>query len=305
MISKNTVFLERLREVIPESEIRIDEPLSVHTTFKVGGMADIFIKCANAAETSALIKLLNITGHEYYILGKGSNILVGDKGYRGIIISLDNLNEVECDGQNIVAGAGVSLAKIASVAMNNSLTGLEFASGIPGSLGGALVMNAGAYGGEMKDVVVSVDVITPTGDIFTLSNEEMKFAYRDSVLKHEKLLCIGAKLKLTTGKQEDIKNKMNELALARRTKQPLEYPSAGSTFKRPEGYFAGKLIMDAGLSGYTIGGAQVSAKHCGFVINIGNATAADIKDVIDEVAQKVYDRFGVRLEPEVCMLGDF
>ena len=300
-----TEFLKRLDDIIPLSEKLIDEPLCNHTTFKVGGNADVFIKCANIEEVAALIKVLNLTGRDYYVVGKGSNLLVGDKGYRGVIVSLDGLNAVEYADGIISAQAGVSLSKIASVALDNSLTGFEFASGIPGSLGGALTMNAGAYGGEMANVIVAVDVVTPQGEMFTLSNSEMNFGYRDSILKHQKLLCVGAKIKLDAGNQDEIKSKMSELALARRTKQPLEYPSAGSTFKRPDGYFAGKLIMDAGLSGYTIGGATVSPKHCGFIVNTGNASAADIKDLIDEVREKVFDRFGVKLEPEVCILGEF
>lgn len=302
---EETGFFIQLKECAGKSEIRLNESMDKHTTFRVGGEADIFINVADASDASAIIKCLSITGNEYYILGRGSNILVGDKGYRGTILCLNEMDKIEVDGETIKAGAGVSLAKLASAAKNESLTGLEFASGIPGSLGGAVFMNAGAYGGEMAQVIVSVDVMDENGNIFSMSNEELHFGYRDSILKHQKLICLGATMRLQKGDEARIADRMKELAIARKEKQPLEYPSAGSTFKRPEGYFAGKLIMDAGLSGYTIGGAQVSRKHCGFIINAGNATAADIKDLIDETREKVKERFGVTLEPEVCFLGDF
>lgn len=305
MTLNNSALFENLEKIAPLSVVKINEPLKLHTTFKVGGEADVFIEVANVDEASEIIKYLNLIGYDYYVLGKGSNILVGDKGYRGVIISLNSLRDISVDGDVISVSAGVNLSRIANVALENSLTGMEFASGIPGSLGGALTMNAGAYGGEMKDIVESVEVIAQDGSIYTLSNEEMLFGYRDSIIKHQKLLCVSAVIRLNKGDKEAISERMSELNNARKEKQPLEYPSAGSTFKRPEGYFAGKLIMDAGLSGYTIGGAQVSKKHCGFIINTGNATAEDIKDLIDEVTEKVYDRFKVLLEPEVCMLGEF
>lgn len=305
MTLNNSALFENLEKIAPLSVVKINEPLKLHTTFKVGGEADVFIEVANVDEASQIIKYLNLIGYDYYVLGKGSNILVGDKGYRGVIISLNSLKDISVDGDVISVSAGVNLSRIANVALENSLTGMEFASGIPGSLGGALTMNAGAYGGEMKDIVESVEVIAQDGSIYTLSNEEMLFRYRDSIAKHQKLLCVSAVIRLKKGDKEAISERMSELNNARKEKQPLEYPSAGSTFKRPEGYFAGKLIMDAGLSGYTIGGAQVSKKHCGFIINTGNATAEDIKDLIDEVTEKVYDRFKVLLEPEVCMLGEF
>lgn len=302
---EDTGFYKQLLEIAPNSEILLNEPMSAHTTFRVGGEADIFVNVADVYEASAIIKYLNISNNEYFILGRGSNLLVGDKGYRGTVVSFGKLNEIKIEGNLIYASAGASLAKIAAVALDNSLTGFEFAAGIPGTLGGAVTMNAGAYGGEMKQVIKSVDVITSSGEIITLSNEEMQFAYRDSILKHKSLVCTGAVIELTMGDKIAISEKMKELSEARKSKQPLEYPSAGSTFKRPEGYFAGKLIMDAGLSGYTIGGASVSSKHCGFIINSGNASAADVKDLIDEVREKVEERFGVTLEPEVCMLGEF
>lgn len=302
---EETGFYKQLLEIAPKSEIILNEPMSLHTTFKVGGEADIFVNVADALEASAIIRYLNISDNDYFVIGRGSNLLVGDKGYRGTVVSLKNLSEIRVEGNCIYAGAGASNARIASVALENSLSGFEFAAGIPGSLGGAATMNAGAYGGEMLQVLKKVDVITSTGEMITLSNDEMQFSYRDSILKHKKLVCVGAVIELFSGNRSDIQDKMNELSKARKSKQPLEYPSAGSTFKRPEGYFAGKLIMDAGLSGYTIGGASVSSKHCGFIINSSNATAADIKDLMDEVIEKVKNRFGVTLEPEVCMLGDF
>ncbi|SFK76387.1 UDP-N-acetylmuramate dehydrogenase [Lachnospiraceae bacterium KH1T2] len=299
-------FFDYIKELIPRSEILRDEPMDKHTTFRVGGPAKYFIRPADSEELEKLIKYLNLVEREYFILGNGSNLLVGDHGYDGVMIWIGKeFSDIKVDGDVIVAGAGAMLSKVASTALEHALTGLEFASGIPGSVGGAMVMNAGAYGGEMKDIVTEVNAVTPDGEFITYSNAEMAFGYRTSICRRANIVVTSAVFKLKKGDPEEIKAKMDDLKAQRLAKQPLQYPSAGSTFKRPEGYFAGKLIMDAGLSGYTIGGAKVSEKHCGFVINAGNASAADVHDVIFEVQEKVKERFGVKLEPEVCMIGEF
>lgn len=280
--------------------------MSSHTTFRVGGPAACLVKPETEEEVSKLVQYLNLIERDYYILGNGSNLLVSDKGYDGVIIQIyQNMSKIRENGDELICQGGALLSAIASKACKLGLSGMEFASGIPGTVGGAVVMNAGAYGGAMEQIVKSVKVAAKNGTVMTLSAEEMEFGYRMSVCKKEPLVCVEVTLKLNPQNPQEIKAKMDELRQKRVAKQPLEYPSAGSTFKRPEGYFAGKLIMDAGLSGYCIGGAKVSEKHCGFIINTGNATAADVKDLIDEVQEKVKERFGVTLEPEVCMLGEF
>ncbi len=302
----NEYFYNYLKEMIPSERIRLDETMSRHTTFRVGGPADYFIVPESIEELSKLVKYLNLVEREYFILGNGSNLLVGDHGYRGVVIWIaDNFAEIKVEGNKIIAGAGAMLSKVASTALEAGLTGFEFASGIPGSVGGAMVMNAGAYGGEMKDIVKRVEVVTTDGDVFEMSNAEMNFGYRTSVCRKAKLAVTKVEFELEAGDKAAIKARMDELKAQRLAKQPLEFPSAGSTFKRPEGYFAGKLIMDAGLSGYTIGGAKVSEKHCGFIVNSGNASAIDIHDLIFEVQEKVKNRFNVKLEPEVCIIGEF
>ncbi len=283
-----------------------NEPMSRHTTFRVGGAAKCLIKINNKEQLKKLVPYLQITGQKYFILGNGSNLLVGDRGYSGIVVKLDDGNgSITVEGERMKVSAGTLLGKAAMEAKENSLTGMEFASGIPGTIGGAIVMNAGAYGGEMKQIVESVEVMNREGEILVLDNDTMEFGYRTSVIKSRPFVILETVLALKKGDKEEIGAKMEELAKQRREKQPLEYASAGSTFKRPEGYFAGKLIMDAGLRGFSIGGARVSEKHCGFVINSGNATAADIREVIEEVQQCVKAKFGVALEREVIYLGDF
>ena len=275
-------------------------------TFRVGGAAKCLIKINNKEQLKKLVPYLQITGQKYFILGNGSNLLVGDRGYSGIVVKLDDGNgSITVEGERMKVSAGTLLGKAAMEAKENSLTGMEFASGIPGTIGGAIVMNAGAYGGEMKQIVESVEVMNREGEILVLDNDTMEFGYRTSVIKSRPFVILETVLALKKGDKEEIGAKMEELAKQRREKQPLEYASAGSTFKRPEGYFAGKLIMDAGLRGFSIGGARVSEKHCGFVINSGNATAADIREVIEEVQQCVKAKFGVALEREVIYLGDF
>lgn len=257
-------------------------------------------------ELAALIPYFNRIEQDYFILGNGSNLLVGDKGYRGIVLKLDGpMEQITVEGTRITAKAGALLSQVAVEARKHGLTGLEFASGIPGSIGGGVVMNAGAYGGEMKQVVESVTVLNREGETATLDNETMEFGYRSSIIRNRPFIVLEITLRLAEGSRDEIAARMEELAALRRSKQPLEYPSAGSTFKRPEGHYAGKLIMEAGLRGYHIGGAQVSDKHCGFVINRGYATAADIREVIEEVQERVKEKFHVLLEPEIIFLGDF
>ena len=302
----NSSIYDYIKEVIQQEDILFNEPMSRHTTFRVGGDAKCLIKIKDKAQLLKLVPYLQITGQDYFILGNGSNLLVGDKGYSGFIVKLDSsMGKIGIEGERMTVPAGVLLTKAAAEAREHSLSGMEFASGIPGTMGGGIVMNAGAYGGEMKQIVESVEVMNREGEILVLDNDTMEFGYRTSVIKNRPFIVLEAVLRLQQGKKEEIDAKMEELAAKRRAKQPLEYPSAGSTFKRPEGYYAGKLIMDAGLRGFGIGGARVADKHCGFVINTGKATAADVREVIEEVQQRVKDKFGVRLEREVIFLGDF
>ncbi|MBD5516780.1 MAG: UDP-N-acetylmuramate dehydrogenase [Lachnospiraceae bacterium] len=295
-----------IKTIIPRERILFHEPMNQHTTFRVGGEAECFFAIQQEEELVKLIPYLNQIEQDYFILGNGSNLLVGDKGYRGIVLKFDGpMEQIRTDGTRITAKAGAPLAKVAVAAKENGLTGLEFAAGIPGTIGGGVVMNAGAYDGEMKQVVEAVRVINREGEITTLDNDTMEFGYRTSIIKNRPYIVLEVVLRLAEGDPDQIGAKMEELAQLRRNKQPLEYASAGSTFKRPEGYYAGKLIMEAGMRGYRIGGAQVSNKHCGFIINTGRATAADIKEVIEEVQERVKERFHVSLEPEVVFLGDF
>ena len=309
-------MLNNISEFIPAERITYNEPLASHTSFNIGGPADVFVTVENEKELAKAINFAKAENIRYFLLGNGSNVLASDEGFRGIIIKLSgDFNTATVDGEIIKAGAGITLSKLAGLAMNSSLTGLEFASGIPGTLGGALFMNAGAYGGEMKQIVTKVKVLKniPTandtdcegcGAIIELTGEEMQFGYRHSILKEKNYIALSCEMKLEKGDKETIASYMRELALKRKEKQPLEYPSAGSTFKRPEGYFAGKLIEDAGLGGYTVGGAQVSEKHKGFVINKGGASAKDVKDLIDYVIKTVKEKDNVTLEPEVLFLGE-
>lgn len=307
MSEKNTCNIyDKVVDIVGEENVHTDESMSRHTTFRIGGNADYFVKPGNADEVAAVIAVCREYSIPYFILGNGSNLLVSDDGYRGMIINImDNMDSVTVDGRIITAQAGAMLVRVSVMARDNALTGLEFASGIPGTIGGAVYMNAGAYGGEMKNVVKTVRAIDEYGRIYELDSEKMDFSYRHSIVEERKLIVLEVTLELEHGSREAIDDRMKELAEARRSKQPLEYPSAGSTFKRPEGYFAGKLIMDAGLRGYSVGGAQVAEKHCGFVINKGGATASDVVELIRDVQHDVDDKFGVTLEPEVKMLGEF
>lgn len=301
MLSKTT--LDTIRGYVPEENIILDASLSDYTTFKVGGKAVCIVEIETVAQLANMSRYLNLVEYPYFILGNGSNTLALDEGYEGIILHLGKkFSGIIVEGNIITAKAGTMLTKISRVAMENGLAGLEFAAGIPGSVGGAVVMNAGAYGGEMSQVVKLVRVVSPEGEIMELTPAFLEFGYRNSVLKHKKFIAAEVVFELQEGDKEAIKATMDEYNARRREKQPLEYPSAGSTFKRPEGYFAGKLIMDSGLRGFQIGGARVADKHCGFVVNMGNATAADILDVMAEVKERVFDRFSVSLEPEIVVL---
>ena len=268
------------------------------------GQARALVEPGSAEDVKSVVEFCKSEQIPYYIVGNGSNLLVSDKGYDGVIIHLfKNMSAMRIEGNKVYVQAGALLSKVAVQAGRKGLTGMEFASGIPGTIGGALVMNAGAYGGEMKDVVRLVQVMCEDGSFREYTGAEMEFGYRTSRVLHEKSVALEAVLELTPGDPTAIQNRMEELKEARITKQPLNYASAGSTFKRPEGYFAGKLIQDAGLSGFSVGDAQVSEKHCGFVINRGEATAADVADLIRKVQEQVYEKFQVKLEPEVRMLG--
>ena len=302
----NQKFYEKLAEILPEERIRTDEPMKMHTTFRVGGPADYFLMPESPEEVQELVRLCKKEEVPFYVIGNGSNLLVSDQGYRGVILQIyRNMSQIRVEGNVLKAQAGALLSAIAARAYENSLTGFEFAAGIPGTIGGASVMNAGAYGGEMKDVLRKVTVLSGDGEIFDITKEEMELGYRTSIISKKGYITLEAEIELTPGKQEEIKAVMDDLRTRRTTKQPLEYPSAGSTFKRPEGYFAGKLIQDSGLVGYQVGGAQVSEKHCGFVINKEHATAADIDSLMKQVSAIVKDKFGVTLEPEVKKLGEF
>ena len=299
-------FEKKLLKMIDKEKILFDEPMKKHTTFRIGGPADYFIVPTEIEEIRAVVSLCEEMGMPYYVIGNGSNLLVADKGFRGVILQIYKaMNQVKIEGNVITAQAGASLAQIAKEALEHALTGFEFAAGIPGTLGGAVRMNAGAYGGEIKDILMKATVLTKEGEVVELSKEELEFGYRTSIIERTGQIVLKAEIELSPGKREEIKAVMDDLRKKRVSKQPLEFPSAGSTFKRPEGHFAGKLIQDAGLKGFRIGGAQVSEKHSGFVINTGNATASDVVELMRQVNEKVTDMFGVSLEPEVRRIGEF
>lgn len=298
-------WLDSVTEAMPELVIRTEEPMSKHTTFRIGGAAEVFA-APDARELPQLLAMAKGADVPVTVIGNGSNLLVGDRGIAGLVIEIgERMSEVRIEGTILVAGAGALLSKAAQTAAAAGLGGLEFAAGIPGSVGGAVVMNAGAYGGEMKDVLQSVKVLTEEGELLILTTEELELGYRHSCVPERKYIVVEATMELAAKPEEEIRAYMAELRAKRIEKQPLEYPSAGSTFKRPEGYFAGKLIMDAGLRGYTVGGAQVSEKHCGFVINKGGATAADVRQLMQDVHDRVKEQFNVELEPEVKLIGSF
>lgn len=342
-----TELTDALRAFLADGQILSGEPMSAHSSFRTGGPAELFIQVYTAAELRRTLALLAGAEMPVFLLGRGTNILVGDGGFRGAVVSvasrslysltdtadeqrmpaaavqrekraasggelplpspaeLPRLDAIRVCGRRICCGAGASLAGVSAAARDHGLAGLEFAAGIPGSVGGALVMNAGAYGGEMKGVVESADMLCPDGSVQTCSGKEMAFGYRRSILRGNGAAALGAVFALTEDEPECIRERMEELAEKRRARQPLEFGSAGSTFKRPAGHFAGQLIEEAGLRGFRIGDAQVSEKHCGFVINRGRATAAELRAVIEAVQKRVMENSGIPLEREVILLGEF
>lgn len=298
----NQQFLTELKAVTAENRIFTDESMKKHTTFRVGGPADILVQ-PKGTELAAVIRLCRKYDVPYQVIGNGSNLLVGDRGIRGLVIEmLSKEDEICVEDDCITVGAGMLLSKTANRAAEHGLTGMEFAAGIPGRIGGAVVMNAGAYGGEMKDILTAVTVLDQEGNEKILSAEELELGYRTSCILKKGYIVTGAKIKLKHGEETAIRARMEELKKQRVEKQPLEYPSAGSTFKRPEGYFAGKLIEDAGLKGYRVGDVMVSDKHCGFVVNVGEGTYDEARQVIEHVQKTVEEKFHVSLELEVKMI---
>ena len=301
-------ILSDLVNIVGDENVAENEPMSKHTSFKIGGNADFFMTPRTVEQIKAIITYCVQNTMAYFVIGNGSNLLVSDDGYRGVIIQLyDKFNEIKYanNGQKVIvkAQAGVMLGRLGNELMKKSITGFEFATGIPGTIGGAVMMNAGAYDGEIKNVIINACLMDACGNIVKLNNSQLELGYRTSIIAKEKYIVLEAEFELEKGNQEEIKNKLNDFTVRRKEKQPLEMPSAGSIFKRPQGYYAGKLISDANLVGYTVGGAQVSKKHAGFVVNIGNATAKDIINLTDDVKNKVKEQFGVELELEVKKLG--
>ncbi len=297
--------LKNILDKIQELEIKYNVSIKEYTSFKIGGPVDVFAIPYTIPALKELLTNIKKYNIQFFILGKGSNIIVGDKGYRGIIIYTGELKKVTLEGNQLIAEAGITLASLANKAMTSGLTGLEFASGIPGTLGGALFMNAGAYDGEMKDVVKNAVLLNYSGEQIDLNNEHLELSYRYSVLQEKPLIAVKVYLELKPGNKQEIKEKMKILNRKRKEKQPLEWPSAGSIFKRPTCYYSGPLIEDAGLKGIRVGDAQVSTKHAGFIINLGKATAADVKKLISKVQEEVYKKNGVKLEVEPRFIGEF
>lgn len=298
-------MVQLIKDIVEEGNIKVDEPMKNHTSFKVGGPTDILVSPVSVSQLSQILKLCKKENVPILVMGNGTNMVVSDKGIRGVVIKIyDNLNEFCVKDDTITAYGGILLSRISNVAYENSLTGLEFASGIPGTLGGAVTMNAGAYGGEMKDVVIETEYMDRNGEIKIVRGEEHHFGYRTSFIQKQSGIVIKSLMKLKKGNRQEIKALMDDLTKRRQDKQPLEMPSAGSVFKRPEGYFAGKLIEDCGLRGYRMGGAEVSNKHCGFIINSGDATSKDIMDLIKHIQGTVKTKFGVDLQTEVRIIGE-
>lgn len=289
--------------IYSKDEVKINALMKEHINFEVGGPADILLIPSKVEQIIESIKICKENNIPYFVMGNGSNLLVKDGGIRGVVIKLTGLTNLEVNEEEIKADCGVMLKELSDKALENSLTGLEFACGIPGSVGGAVFMNAGAYNGEIKNVIKEAQVITSSGEIVTLSKDELELGYRTSKVMKDNSIVINATFKLEKGNKEEIKETIDDLTQKREEKQPLEYPSAGSTFKRPEGFFAGKLIEDAGLRGYRVGDIMVSDKHCGFVVNVGKGTAEEVHMLMEHVEQTVYEKFGVMLEPEVRFLG--
>lgn len=303
-MNKYDKFVGLFGKFYDENDIKIDEKLSSYVNFKVGGPADILLIPKSKEQVIKSVEVCKENKIPFYLIGNGSNILVRDGGFRGVVISLKEVNTIIVDGDKIEAECGAMLKAVSDKAMENSLTGFEFACGIPGTIGGAVFMNAGAYDGEIAHVIESAEIIDEECNIVRLSNKDLDFGYRSSIVMKKGYTVLSAVFKLEKGQVKTIKELVDDLTNKRESKQPLEYPSAGSTFKRPTGYFAGKLIQDAGLKGYSIGGAAVSEKHSGFVINKGNATAKDITDLIKYIQDEVKRQFGVELHPEVRIIGE-
>ena len=290
---------------LPADRLLFNEEMRNHTTFKIGGPVDIMVLPQDEEDVATVVSFCRQRDIPLFIFGVGSNLLVRDRGIRGVAMKLgENLDEVEVSGEEIYAQAGVKLSALSRIAAFHSLSGLEFAEGIPGSLGGALVMNAGAYDGEMQDVVIAVRAISPDGSIKTFNNKEVRFGYRQSIFQSNGYIIISATLKLVTGKRKEIEKQMLEFARRREEKQPLDKPSAGSTFRRPPGFYVGPMLEELGFKGYQIGDAQVSSKHAGFIVNNGNATARDVLDLIAYIQQKAQERFGVDLQSEIRVVGE-
>lgn len=298
-------FIKELKTILADSQIMLDEPMKNHTTFKIGGPADCLVFPSSIEEITAVCALIHSYDLPFTILGNGSNVLVLDGGIRGVVVKFDN-NLAYCrrDGNHVIAGAGSLLKDVSNYAAKCGLTGMEFAVGIPGSIGGAVFMNAGAYDGEISNIVEAVTAVSMSGKVIRYSAEKLNFSYRNSIFQENQQVICEVELALTEGVQHEIKGRMGDLTMRRESKQPLEMPSAGSTFKRPEGYFAGTLIEETGLKGFRVGGAQVSEKHAGFVVNAGKATADDVLNLIKEVQRMVYEKHGVKLHPEVRMIGE-
>ncbi len=295
--------IQTIAGFVPRGNIRLKEPMNRHTTFRIGGEADCFVEIENLEQLQKLQRYLRIVELPCLVMGNGSNLLVSDRGYSGVVLQIGpKMQQIRLQGDRLIVQAGALMSQVAKAAYEQELTGFEFACGIPGTIGGGVVMNAGAYGGEMSQVVAEVKVMDREGNVMELDNETMEFGYRTSAIKSHPFTVVEVTLQLAPGEREAIRSRMNELAAQRREKQPLEYPSAGSTFKRPEGYYAGELIMKSGLRGYQIGGARVSDKHCGFIVNTGNASCEDVRDLIAHVQEKVRERFAVDLEPEVIFV---
>ena len=297
-------IVTRLINITGKDNVRINEPMKNHTTFKIGGPAQYYVTPESVTQIQEVVSLCRDVNIPLHVIGNGSNILVGDDGVDGVVLALFNtFSDYEIKDNVITAQAGMSLIKLAVIALREGLTGMEFASGIPGSVGGAVYMNAGAYDGQMKDVVTSVTVLDEAGNIRILGRDELDMGYRTSAVAKHNMIVLQVIIELKAGDKEQIKDRMKQLTELRKQKQPLEYPSAGSTFKWPEGYFAGKLIADAGLKGYSIGGAAVSEKHAGFVVNMGGATAKDVVELTDYIKKRIIEQFGVTLELEIKKVG--
>ncbi len=302
-MSISSVFIEKLRYLINKEDILINEAMKGHTSFKIGGPADVLLMPRSYEQIAGIIKLCIEECIPYFIIGNGSNLLVSDKGVEGVVIkAYKNLSTIKVYGDIIECECGALLSKLANEALNYGLSGVEFASGIPGTVGGAVVMNAGAYDGEMKQVVVETKYVDEIGDICTVVGEGHEFGYRTSIFQGTKKIILSAKFKLQYSDKQIIKDKMLEFNKKRKDKQPLEMPSAGSVFKRPEGFYAGRLIEDSGLSGYKVGGAMVSDKHCGFIVNTGGATAQDVIELIKHIQETVEEKFGVMLQTEIKLI---